>query len=193
MLLVAIGLLALLLVAVSLLRELSRTARSAERLCEILARDLPPTLEAIRLTGLEITELTDDVNEGVHHAGQVIRQLDQGLLSARQQAQQVQVGGRSLWAGVRAAWHTWQAPPRRKRPRRLHSRHGEVNTRRKQPHQPGTQPQPPKQASIPKNNPDTSASSPSISSSEVLAQSPSADLPRSPRSPLPQGPSDRVD
>lgn len=128
MLLVAIGLLAVLIVAVSLLRELGRTARSAERLCEILARDLPPTLEAIRLTGIEITELTDDMNAGVHHAGEVIRQIDQGLSTAAHQAQQMQVGSRSLWAGMKAAWRTWQAPPRRKRPRRLHSRHGEGGT-----------------------------------------------------------------
>jgi uncharacterized protein YoxC len=107
LLLVAVSLTAVLVVAIPTLRELSRAARSAEKLFDILGRELPPTLEAIRLTGLEITELTDDVNEGVQHAGRVVKQVDAGLTSARHQADTLQKGTRSFLAGARAAWRAW--------------------------------------------------------------------------------------
>lgn len=122
--LVAVGVLTVLIVTVFLLRELNRACRSAERLCDILARDLPPTLEALRLTGLEITELTDDMNESVQHVGEVMKQVDQGITSARQQAEYVQIGTRSLWAGARAAWSSWTKSTSRKRPKRLYNRRG---------------------------------------------------------------------
>ncbi len=113
LLLVAVSLTAVLMVAIPAMRELSRAARSAEKLFDTLGRELPPTLEAIRLTGLELTELTDELNDGVHQAGQVVKQVDQGFNSARQQAKAVNTGTKSAWAGVRAAWRAWikTAPP----------------------------------------------------------------------------------
>ncbi len=120
LLLVAVSLTAVLIVAIPTLRELSRAARSAEKLFDTLGRELPPTLEAIRLTGLEVTELTDDVSESVQHAGRVVRQVDEGLVSARRQAQSVQTGTRSFLAGAKAAWRAWSQSPQpksRKRPR----------------------------------------------------------------------------
>ncbi|WP_008316854.1 DUF948 domain-containing protein [Leptolyngbya sp. PCC 6406] len=105
-LLVAVSLTAVLLVLLPAVQELSRAARSVEKLCDTISRELPPTLESIRLTSLEITELTDDVNTGVQQAGRVVKQVDQSLSTVRQQTQRVQVGTRSLMAGVRAAWGT---------------------------------------------------------------------------------------
>jgi uncharacterized protein YoxC len=84
-LLVAVSLTAVLIAALPALQELGRAARSIEKLADTLRRELPPTLEAIRLTGLEISDLTDDVSEGVKSAGQVVKQVDQSLSGARNQ------------------------------------------------------------------------------------------------------------
>ncbi|MBH8553312.1 DUF948 domain-containing protein [Nostocaceae cyanobacterium CENA357] len=115
LLLVATSLTAVLVAAIPALQELARAARSAEKLFDTLSRDLPPTLNAIRTTGLEITDLTDDVSEGVKSASQVVKQVDQSLDGARKQAQNVQVGTRSIFVGVKTAWKTFtrQKPARR--------------------------------------------------------------------------------
>ncbi|BBD68678.1 hypothetical protein NIES4072_39990 [Nostoc commune NIES-4072] len=115
LLLVATSLTAVLVAAIPALQELARAARSAEKLFDTLSRELPPTLEAIRVTGLEITDLTDDVSEGVKSANKVVKQVDQSLDSARIQAQNLQVGTRSIFVGAKAAWKnfTRQKPTRR--------------------------------------------------------------------------------
>jgi len=105
-----------LIVAIPTLKELARAARSADKLFETLRREFPPTLEAIRLTGMEITDLTDDLSEGVQSAGQVAKQVDQSLSGARKQAKKVQLGTRSLFAGMKTAWKTFTrspSPPRK--------------------------------------------------------------------------------
>ena len=109
-LLVAVSLTAVLVAALPALQELARAARSVEKLADTLRRELPPTLEAIRLTGLEISDLTDDVSEGVKSAGQVVKQVDQSLSGAKNQAKKVQVNTRGVVAGVKAAWKTWSRP-----------------------------------------------------------------------------------
>ena len=111
-LLVAVSLTAVLVAALPALQELARAARSAEKLFDTLRRELPPTLEAIRLTGLEISDLTDDVSEGVKSAGQVVKQVDQSLSGAKNQAKKAQVNTRGVVAGVKAAWKTWNRPSR---------------------------------------------------------------------------------
>jgi uncharacterized protein YoxC len=110
-LLVAVSLTAVLVVAIPALQELARAARSAEKLFDTLSRELPPTLESIRLTGLEISDLTDDMSEGVKSAGQVVKQVDQGFDGARKQVQKAQVTTRSVFAGVKAAWRTFARTP----------------------------------------------------------------------------------
>jgi uncharacterized protein YoxC len=112
---VAVSLTAVLIAAIPALQELARAARSAEKLFDTLSRELPPTLNAIRTTGMEITDLTDDVSEGVKSASQVVKQVDQSLDSAKKQAQNVQIGTRSIFVGVKAAWKTFA---RQKSPRR---------------------------------------------------------------------------
>lgn len=109
-LLVAVSLTAVFVAALPALQELARAARSVEKLADTLRRELPPTLEAIRLTGLEISDLTDDVSEGVKSAGQVVQNVDQSISSAKNQARKVQVNTRSVMAGVKAAWKTWTKP-----------------------------------------------------------------------------------
>lgn len=109
-LLVAVSLTAVLIAALPALQELARAARSIEKLADTLRRELPPTLEAIRLTGLEISDLTDDVSEGVKSAAQVVKQVDQSISGAKNQAQKVQVNTRGVMAGVKAAWKTWNRP-----------------------------------------------------------------------------------
>ena len=112
---VAVSLTAVLAVALPALQELSRAARSAEKLFDTLNRELPPTLEAIRLTGIEISELTDDMSEGVQSAEKLAKQVEQGLSTTRKQAHKVQTATRSVLAGVKAAWKTFTRKPALKR------------------------------------------------------------------------------
>jgi methyl-accepting chemotaxis protein len=101
--------------AIPALQELARAARSAEKFFDTLSRELPPTLNAIRNTSLEITNLTDDVSEGVKSAGQVVKQFDQSLDGAKQQAENIQITTRSVFVGFKAAWKTLT----RKKPNRI--------------------------------------------------------------------------
>ncbi|MGD1859289.1 MAG: hypothetical protein ACFB0E_04880 [Leptolyngbyaceae cyanobacterium] len=100
----SVSLTAVLVVLVPVVVELSRAARSFERLCDTINRDLPPTLESLRQTTEEITQLTDDVHVGVQNAGQAVQQANQGLHSVQGQAKRAQAGTRSLIVGMKAAW-----------------------------------------------------------------------------------------
>ncbi|MEO1070005.1 MAG: DUF948 domain-containing protein [Cyanobacteria bacterium J06638_6] len=105
-LLVVVSLTTMLMVAIPALKELGRAARSAEKMFDTLNRELPPTLEAIRLTGLEITELTDDVTDGIQSAGQVAQQVNQSISSAQTGAKRINTSTKSALAGAKAAWRT---------------------------------------------------------------------------------------
>ncbi|MDX2230990.1 MAG: DUF948 domain-containing protein [Leptolyngbyaceae cyanobacterium bins.349] len=107
LLFVTVSLTIVLIVMIPTLKELGRAARSAEKLFETLRREFPPTLEAIRLTGMEITDLTEDISEGVQSAGQVAKQVDQTITGARKQVRKVQVSTRSLMTGMKTAWRTF--------------------------------------------------------------------------------------
>lgn len=115
LLLVAVSLTAVLVAALPALQELARAARSAEKLFDTLSREFPPTLEAIRLTGLEISELTDDLDQGVKSASGVVKQVDQSLDGAKKQVGRLQQHTRGVVTGVRAAWQTFNRPSRRRR------------------------------------------------------------------------------
>ena len=106
--LVALSLAAVLVAALPVLQEIARAARSAEKLCDTLQRDFPPTLEALRLASLEVNELTDDMNEGIKNASDVARQVNHSVDTVRNRAAGVQRGTRGVVAGVRAAWSAWQ-------------------------------------------------------------------------------------
>ncbi|WP_404784009.1 hypothetical protein [Altericista sp. CCNU0014] len=110
LLLVAVCLTAVLVTAIPALKELARASRSAEKLFDTLYRELPPTLEAIRLTGSEISNLTDDLSDGVESAGNVVKQVDRGLQVAQRQVKEAGITTQSFWIGVRAAWKTFTKP-----------------------------------------------------------------------------------
>mgnify|MGYP002776992963 CR=1 FL=1 len=120
-LLVAISLTALLTVAIPAFNEMGRAARSAEKLFDTLNRELPPTLEALRLTGLEVTDLTDDMTQGVQSATQVVKQVDQSITGVKQQVQKAQTTSRSVAAGFKAAWRSFTQPNKSRRSSRLTS------------------------------------------------------------------------
>ena len=105
--LVAVSLTTVVAVALPALQAIARAARSVEKLADTLSREFPPTLESIRLTGLEITELTEDVSEGVQSASQVVKQVDQSLDTAKQQAKKLQSTTGSILTGIRVAWRTF--------------------------------------------------------------------------------------
>lgn len=117
-LLVAISLMALLVVAILTLQELTRAARSAEKLLDNLNRELPATLQDLRLTGKDLSVLSEEVSGGVQSAHSVVKQVDQSLSEARAQAQKAQITTRSLFAGMTAALQVLSAPPTRRRRRR---------------------------------------------------------------------------
>lgn len=122
LLLLTVSLTTVLLVAVPALQELGRAARTAEKLFDTLHRELPPTLEALRLTGRELAELGEDVETGVRRAAEVVRQVDEGLNLARQQVERVDRSRRSVWVGVKAAWQVWRNQPQagqQPRPKKL--------------------------------------------------------------------------
>ena len=111
LLLVAFSLTVVLVTALPAFWELAKAARSAEKLFNTLNQELPPTLEAIRLTGLEITDLTAELGGGVQSATEVIKQVDQSILVAKAQAQKVQNNTRGLVTGLKVAWGNWQRSP----------------------------------------------------------------------------------
>lgn len=114
---VAVSFTTVLLIAVPAVRELSRAASRAEKLLDTLDRELPPTLNALRRTGAEVAELTDELHHGVQSAGRIIEQVDEGLTSTRQQVATLHHGSRSLWVGMKVAWQVWVDPRSQRRPK----------------------------------------------------------------------------
>jgi uncharacterized protein YoxC len=110
--LVAVSLTAVLIAALPALQELARAARSAEKLFDTLNREFPATLEVIRLTGLEIHQLTDELDRGVETASALVKQVDRGFNNTKQQVQQVTSNTHRLVTGVKAAWQAWKNPHR---------------------------------------------------------------------------------
>jgi len=109
--LLAIALTAVLMAALPTLLELARVSRSAEKLLDTLNRELPQTLEALRVTGSELSELTEDVSEGIQSASRTVQRVDQSFSSVQKQAQTVGRATRSAFVGFRAAWKTFVNPP----------------------------------------------------------------------------------
>jgi uncharacterized protein YoxC len=110
LLLVAVSLTAVLVVTIPTLQEVARAARSAEKLFDTLNREFPPTLEAIRLTGIEINQLTDELDSGVESATEIVKQVDKAIAVTRGQVQQAQISTRSIAIGFKAAWQAWKQP-----------------------------------------------------------------------------------
>ena len=118
LLLLAVGLAALVCVCVPTLMGLARAARSAEKLFDTLDRELPRTLEALRSTGADLSDLADDMTDGVSSARNIVKQVDRGLSDVRQQAHQAQRTSRSVAVGFRAAWRVLTNTSSRRKSRR---------------------------------------------------------------------------
>lgn len=177
-LLVAISLTALLTVAVLTLQELTRAARSAEKLLDSLNRELPATLQDLRLTGKDLSGLTDEVSGSVQRARNVVQQVDQSLLEARAHAQKAQVTTRSLWVGATAALRVLTGPPRRRHrpptrrpPIKTHSHNSAANSI-SQPSVPSVPSVKPILSSV--NLPTSAPHSPEPATTPLIAQKPSA-------------------
>ncbi|QDZ41551.1 DUF948 domain-containing protein [Euhalothece natronophila Z-M001] len=110
--LVSVSLTAVLMAAFPAFLELARAARNADKFIDTLHQELPSTLKAIRLTGEEITELTNDVNTGVKSASKTVQQFDQGVTTAKHQAKGVKKQTQGVITGLKVAWKTWQGNQR---------------------------------------------------------------------------------
>ncbi len=113
--LVAMSLTAVLIVAVPAFQELSKAAQSAHKLFDLLSRELPPTLEAMRRTGLELSDLTEDVSQGLEHASHVVKQVDESLAEVKHQVKRANGGTKSLVVGIAAAWRSFSRGGRKRR------------------------------------------------------------------------------
>lgn len=109
-LLVVICLTAVLITAIPAFRELARAGRSVARLAETLSRELPPTLEAIRLTGLEISELSDELNQGAKTASEAVQQVNEGIKSVRRTTSSAATATRSAFARLKSGWQSLSRP-----------------------------------------------------------------------------------
>lgn len=118
-LLVAVSLTALLVTAIPAFQELAKAGRSVQKLADTLSRELPPTLEAIRLTGLEISELSDELNQTAKNAGETVKQVNESIKGAKKQAESVSVTTRSAIAGLKAGWQAFSKPKRKNLPKQL--------------------------------------------------------------------------
>lgn len=114
-LLVVVCLTILLLTAIPAFQELSKAASSIIRLTDTLTRELPATLESIRLTGLEISELSDELNQGAKNAGEAVKQVNDGLKGVRDSASSASNATKSAFAGLKAGLKSLGRPRRRRR------------------------------------------------------------------------------
>ncbi len=109
--LVVLSLTAVLVALIPAAQELSRAARSAEKLFDTLNKEFPDTLESIKATNFEITELSGEIKQGVKSASSATRQIDSNITQAKKQVKNAQIKSRSLWAGLKAGIKTWQNYP----------------------------------------------------------------------------------
>ncbi|MFM7601206.1 MAG: DUF948 domain-containing protein [Pseudanabaena sp.] len=114
-LLVVVCLTILLLTAIPAFQELAKAANSIIRLADTLTRELPATLEAIRMTGLELSELSDELNQGAKNAGEAVKQVNDGIKGVRQGASNATIATRSAFAGFKAGLQSLGRPRRKKR------------------------------------------------------------------------------
>ena len=114
-LLVVVCLTILLLTAIPTFQELAKAANSIIRLADTLTRELPATLEAIRMTGLELSELSDELNQGAKNAGEAVKQVNDGIKGVRQGASNATIATKSAYAGFKAGLKSLGRPRRNKR------------------------------------------------------------------------------
>lgn len=114
-LLVVVCLTILLLTAIPAFQELAKAANSVVRLADTLTRELPATLEAIRMTGLELSELSDELNQGAKSAGEAVKQVNEGIKGVKQSASSATIATKSAFAGIKAGLKSLGRPRRQRR------------------------------------------------------------------------------
>ena len=118
-LLVVVCFTVLLLTAIPAFQELAKAGRSVSKLAETLSRELPPTLEAIRLTSLEITELGEELNQSAKSAGEAVKQVNESLQTVRRSADNASSVTRSALTAIttlgKNGFQTLRNPGRGKR------------------------------------------------------------------------------
>ena len=122
--LVAAGLLGIFVALIPAAKELGEAARSVKKFFDTLQRDLPPTLEALRLTGIEVSEIADSVDDGVKSAGRIVKRVDGGMEVTRNQVQNVSTATRSVAAGIRAGWKAFTEESERSQGEESEKLHG---------------------------------------------------------------------
>lgn len=100
--LVAISLTILLMSAIPAFQEISRASRSVQRLADLLVQELPPALDSLRMAGLEVSELTEELNQGAR----AVQQVGEG---AKQTAQKA----KSTLVALKAGWQAFTKPRRK--------------------------------------------------------------------------------
>ncbi len=106
--LLLISLIAVLIAVIPTLQQLANTARSAEKLLDTLNQELPPTLETMRSTGIELNQLTGDIDQGIESATEIVKQIDSTIANTKKQVKQAQTGTSRIFVGFKAAWKTWR-------------------------------------------------------------------------------------
>lgn len=114
-LLVAVCLTIFLITAIPTFQELAKAANSIIRLADTLTRELPATLEAIRMTGLELSELSDELNQGAKNAGEAVKQVNDGIKGVRESASNASIATKSAFAGFKAGLKSLGRPRRSRR------------------------------------------------------------------------------
>ncbi len=109
--LVATSLTAVLITLIPVIQELSRAARSAEKLFDTLNREFPDTLEAIRVTNIEITELSAEMKGGVKSASGAVQKVDRTLITAKTQVEKAKTTGKNFWVGLKTGIKAWKEDP----------------------------------------------------------------------------------
>lgn len=100
------ALLALVLSLLPLLAQLTRTARSAERLLDLVERELPPILDALQQTTAEVSDISQEVGGGLKRVNQTVDAVGTGLGVFQTGVSQVNVRSKAWAAGAKAAWKT---------------------------------------------------------------------------------------
>lgn len=88
-------------------------ARSADKLLDTLNRELPRTLESLRKTGGELTGLTDELEDSIKGAKNIIKHTETSIQETQKQIKQVHHNSRSTWAGLKTAWKVLRHPRRK--------------------------------------------------------------------------------
>ncbi len=105
------ALLALVLALLPLLAQLTRTARSAERLFDLVERELPPILDSLQQTTAEVSDISQEVGGGLKRVNQTVDAVGTGLGVFQTGVSQANIRSQAWAAGAKAAWKTLRQKP----------------------------------------------------------------------------------